>query len=348
MELSDRKKQILKEIVGSYIDTGEPVGSKLIATKHSVGLSSATIRNEMAELEELGLLEQPHTSAGRIPTSTGYREYVDNLMQFYKLTMDEIKAIDDKMRFKLAQLDSIIEQSGKVMSQLSQMTAVAMLPRTSGKVITRFETVPVDNHSFLLVMIMTGNTLKTRHIKVGLDMDEESVRRVAAVLNEKMSGLSPDSVSLSAIMEMEHRMGEHAAVISPITKLVYQAVNEDDRSQLFVEGVNNLLKYPEYQDVNKAREILQVFEERQPILKMLDVAPDDKVNVFIGDEHTITSHDDMSLIFKKLSFGGKGMGGIGIIGPKRMDYPKIIARLDYCAQLMSGLLLEESDDKDTT
>lgn len=347
MELSERKKQILRAVVNSYIDTGEPAGSKYIAGNYGISLSSATIRNEMAELEDLGYLEQPHTSAGRIPSTLGFREYVNNLMDMYNLTVDEVRTINDSLSPKLTQLDSIIEQAGRLMSQLSNLTAVALMPKPSEAAVTRFEIVPVEPYSFLLVMICSNSTIKTRHVRVSYEMNADVLRQLVIVLNEGMAGKNADAVSLPVIMAMERAMGAYSPLINPILKVVYSAISEDDRSQLFVEGINNLLKYPEYHDVNKAREIIELFEQKEPLVKMLDTARTNAMNVFIGDEHTITSLGDTSLVFKTFEAGDNMVGAIGVMGPKRMDYSKVIARLEYFSHNIKGLIApaDSSDDE---
>ena len=344
MELSDRKKQILRAVANSYIDTGEPVGSKHIAESYGLSLSSATIRNEMAELEDLGYLEQPHTSAGRVPSTLGFREYVNSLMDMYNLTVDEVRAINDNLNPKLTQLDSIIEQAGKLMSKMSNLTAVALLPKSAGIIINRFEIVAVEPYSFLLVMICSNNTIKTRHIRVSFEMSEPILRQLVIVLNENLSGMRVEAVALPIIIKMERAMGNYSSIINPILKVVYSAISEDDRSQLFVEGINNLLRYPEFQDVSKAREIIEMFEQKDPLMRMLDTPQKNSMNVFIGDEHTITSSGDTSLVFKSFAANDKTVGVIGVVGPKRMDYSKVIARLEYFSQNLKGIISPDDDE----
>jgi len=343
MELNERKKLILKVVVDTYIEKCEPVGSKYLADYY-INLSPATIRNTMNELEHLGLLEQPHTSAGRIPSSLGYRVYVDDLMQNYKLTSNEIKQITDNLNIKLSRLDKIVEQAGKAMSSMTSLMAVSMSPKSSSVSIAKIDCVYFDVNNFLLVILTSVSVVKTKHIRSRLAISEEILDYFKKVLNANLVNIDICEVSLPMILNMESMMGAYAAIISPILKVIYEAVREINESQIYIDGAVNLLNMPEYRDLEKAKNLITLMENKTEITEVFSQSQKDSLNIYIGDENAITSGGDLSLIFKTFSIGGEILGTIGVMGPKRIDYSKVIAKLEYFAGSITEMIKNEVDE----
>lgn len=345
MELNERKKLILKAVVDTYIEKCEPVGSKYLAEYHNINLSPATIRNTMNELEQLGLLEQPYTSAGRIPSSLGYRVYVDNLMHSYMLTSNEIKEITENLNIKISRLDKIIEQAGKLISSMTSLMSVSMTPKSNSVSIIKIDCVYFDLNNFLLVILTSVSIVKTKHIHSRLDISEDILSYFKKVLNANLANVDINTVSLPLILSMEAMMGAYSEIISPVLKVIYEAVREINESQIYIDGAANLLNMPEYHnDLEKAKSLINLLENKNGITELLSQSEKDSLHIYIGEENAITSLGDSSFIFKTFSLGGEILGAMGIMGPKRMDYSKIIAKLEYFAGSMAEIIKNEIDE----
>jgi heat-inducible transcriptional repressor len=347
LDLNDRKKLILKASVDTYIEKCEPIGSKYLVDYYNIGLSPATIRNTMNELEQLGLLEQPYTSAGRIPSSLGYRVYVDNLMQSYRLTSNEIKEIreiNEHLNIKISSLDKIIEQAAKLMSVLTSLMSVSMTPKIISVKIIKFEILYIDSNNFLLVIITSVNIAKTKHVYNKTEMSPEVLARLSTILNDNLVNIDISTVSLPLILDIEAMMGSYSAIISPVLKIIYEAITDINNAQVYIDGMVNLLKMPEYHDIEKAKNLINLIENKDSLTNLLSEAKQDELSIVIGEENSITSSGDSSLIFKTFSLGDKVMGAIGVIGPKRMDYSKIIAKLEYFSKNMADIISNENDN----
>ena len=337
-ELSERKKLILKAIVEAHIKLGEPVGSKYLTQEAKIPYSSATIRNEMAELEVLGYLEQPHTSAGRIPSELGYRFYVDTLVYQYDMSTKEANELEKLLSVKKSEIDKILEKATQVASAITNYTALSLRPRPSAITIRRYETVYLDPHSFIIVMIASQDTVKTRNIKLNFAVSSDTVAHLSEVLNSNLSGVSIEQINISVIMKMESELSECPELISIIVKNIYEAMNELG-SEIKFEGVNRLLQYPEYADLDKLQKMISTIEEKNDIIKAISTIDqsDDDTKIFIGSENMVKIMDDSTLIYKNLKLNGKTIGAIGIIGPCRMDYSKVLATIDKLSYEISQL-----------
>ena len=345
MELTDRKKQILKAIIDSYIEKCEPVGSKYLMEFYNMDLSPATIRNTMNELEQLGLLEQPYTSAGRIPSSLGYRVYVDSLMQSYRLTSKEIKEINENLNIKISRLDKIIEQAGKLMSGLTSLMSVSMTPKSTSVSILKIDIVYFDQNNFLLVILTSANIVKTKHMYSRSDIGSEVLEHLKKILNSNLINTDINTVSLPLILSMETMMGSYSGIVSPVLKIIYEAISEINEAQIYIDGAANLFNMPEYHDVAKAKSLVNLMENKDKLLNIFSQSEEDRLNIYIGEENSVTSGGDSSFIFKTFSVGDKILGAIGVIGPKRMEYSKIIAKLEYFSSNMADIIKNEIDDK---
>ena len=346
MELNERKRNILRAIVEAYIERGEPVGSKYLTETAGVNLSSATIRNVMAELEQLNLLEQPHTSAGRVPSTLGYRVYVDSLMQSYMLTAGEIDHIKENLGAKLSDLNKLAEQASKLISSLTSLMSVSMTSKISACTISRFDAIPMGSGEFLLVLITSAGLVKTQYIRSERELEGDTLPALCRVFNENLQGVPPDEITLPLILRLKKGMGLYSFLVSPILNIIYDTVTEIDDARLYIDGITNLLKCPEYHDMSKAYEILRLVDEKEDLISLLSGSARDGLNVFIGDENRITTQGASSFLFKTFALGSQTLGVIGVIGPKRMDYSKSAATLEYLSEKMAEIIKLGSDMKD--
>lgn len=346
-ELSDRKRSILKAIVEAHIKIGEPVGSKYLMQEAQIPYSSATIRNEMAELEALGYLEQPHTSAGRIPSELGYRFYVDTLVNQYDSTTREAKELKKLLSVKQSEIDKILENATKVASAMTNYTALSLRPRPSSITIKRYEAVYLDPSSILIVMIASGvDSVKTRNIKLPFEVSEELIRFLSQVLNGYLTGISINEMNISLMLEMEKALESSGSwdkkllseLVSISVKSIYETLNELG-SEIKFEGVNRLLEYPEYKNLDKLQKMISAIESKEDIIKAVSTIDqsDDETKIFIGSENMVKIMDDSTLIYKNLKLNGKTIGAIGIIGPCRMDYSKVLATIDRLSEEINNM-----------
>lgn len=326
-ELSERKKQILKAIVDAHIEGGGPVGSKYILQNQQLTCSSATIRNEMAELEEMGYLEQPHASAGRVPSEQGYRFYVDSLIEHYVMTTNEIAQINDLLRTKMGELDQILVAASHLASNLTNYTGIAIKPKISAVSISKFEAIYLAPDHYILVAV-SSTAVKSKHIHGQPIYTQGAVAKLASVFNRFLTGLSADQITLPMIMEMEAEMGADSAMVSPAIKVIYDILSELDQGEMRISGINHLLQYPEYSNVEQLQELLGTLEKKEDILNLVSKNASDGINVVIGSESEVKVMNNSALVFKPIIKDGKTLGAIAVLGPRRMDYAKVLATLE--------------------
>ncbi len=327
-ELSERKKLILKAIVDAHIEGGGPVGSKYILQNQQLSCSSATIRNEMAELEEMGYLEQPHASAGRVPSELGYRFYVDSLLEHYAMTTAEIAQINNLLKAKMGELDQILLAASNLASNLTNYTGIAIKPRVQSISISKFETIYLEPNHFILIAVTSGGTVKSKHVRSDAAVTQETVSHLATALNMHLVGLSAEQITLPIIMKMEAQMGTDAGVVGAVMKVVYDILSELDEGEMRISGINRLLQYPEYSDVGQLQELLGTLEKKDDILNLVSKTESDDINIVIGSESEVKVMDKSALVFKPIVKDGRTVGAIGILGPRRMDYAKVLATLE--------------------
>lgn len=353
-ELSERKKLILKALVEAHIEGGEPIGSKAILQNNLLSCSSATIRNEMAELEQMGYLVQPHTSAGRVPSELGYRFYVDSLVEQYATTTHEVAQINQLMKAKMAEIDQILETASRLASSMTNYTGIAIKPKASSVMMSKFELVSIDAHHFAMLMITAGGAIKTKKVKTAGTVDEDALRRLADLLNEWLCGLSADQITLPIIMELESEMGDAAHLVGAAVKCVYEVMSELDGGEMRLSGINHLLKYPEYSDSQQFGQLLGTLESQDEILDLVSQADSDEVNVLIGSESPVKVMNNSSLVFKPIKKDGRTIGVIGVLGPRRMNYKQVLKTIDEITGSISSMMntdavpkqLTGKDDKD--
>ena len=339
--LSERKKRILKAIVDAHIVDGEPVGSKYVMQDEHLNCSAATIRNEMAELEALGYLEQPHTSAGRVPSELGYRFYVDSLIESYAMTTHEITEINKVLKSKMNELDQILLTASKLAGNMTNYTSFLIKPRASSVRIRRFDVVYVDRHSLLLILISDGGNVLTKRLSFEITVTQMNADDLRALLNQHLAGLTANEITLPIIMDVESAMGDKSSIVTPIIKIIYESMNELDGGDLKVSGMDRLLQYPEYSNKDQLRELLGAFEKKDDILELVSDADSDGVNVVIGSESSVKVMNNSALVFKPVVRDGKTLGAIGIIGPCRMDYANVMATVDALAESVGKMINNE-------
>ncbi len=331
--LSERKKKILSAVVTAYIENGEPVGSKMLADNEQLHCSSATIRNEMAELEALGFLEQPHTSAGRVPSELGYRYYVNLLRKRYEMTNVELAALNTAMEEKLTEIDSILAEASKIASSLTNYTGIALKPQITRTTVERFESFHRSENGVILIMLLNNGEVKTKNLHLPFPVAKEALSRLTALMNTLVVGRTAKEISFSAVCDLEKAMGLYSSLVSPVLKTVYDTLSEADGGDVHVQGVNRLLEYPEYSDVSEIRSMLDAFEEKERLLDMVgDKARESEgVNVYIGKENPVANMQNSAFVYRTIRHNGEVVGAIGVIGPRRMDYSKVIETIDRLA-----------------
>ena len=343
--LSPRKRQILRAIVDAHINHGEPVGSKYLSQEGLISCSSATIRNEMAELEEMGYLVQPHTSAGRVPSELGYRFYVDSLIEQYSHTRDEIDEINERLRYKLTEMDEILAEASKIASSFTDYMGIAF-KSGKGKVrINRFDSVYISPRDFLLVMMFSGDVVKPKTIHLSFSLTKEDLRRFTEALNLYLVNLESDAITMPIIVRLESIMGGLSAMVHPTVKVIYETMNELDTADIKLDGVTNLLQYPEYSDASKVRGLLGILEEKDRIIDVISshtATTEDGISVYIGTEDGQDVMSNSTIIFKNISVGGTQLA-IGVIGPKRMNYQKVIGMITRLASGLDRMFGEDTD-----
>ena len=341
--LTPRKMQILKAIVDAHINNGEPVGSKFLAQDVRITCSPATIRNEMAELEEMGYLRQPHTSAGRIPSELGYRFYVDSLVRQYSSTKTEIDEINERLRYKLTEMDEILSEASRLAASFTDYTGIAFKAGVGQVRISKFDSVYLSPRDFLLVMLFKGDMVKAKPIHLNFSVSEDDLRLFTETLNIYLQNTTSDDITMPMIMKIEAIMGAAGAMVHPTMKAIYETMSELDTADIKLDGVNKLLQYPEYSDVSKLRDLMGVLEEKEKLLDVISshTAMDDEINVYIGREDDSDAMRDTTMIFKNVNVGGKKVA-IGVIGPKRMNYSKVIGMINQLALAIDSTFGDEA------
>ena len=340
MELSDRKKRILAAIIDNYVQNAEPVGSKTIAQNSGLGLSSATIRNEMAELEDLGFLEQPHTSAGRIPSPMGYRLYVNELMRRYMLSIEETEEINRQLRQRVQQLDRLIADVGTIATQLTSLPAWTMMAPAKATV-QRFDLIHVDTNTVIVVAMLSNHTVKSKLVHLAGQIDPEMLVRLGALANANLAGITEDKITIDLISLTERAAGDNVGLAAIIASFALEVLEEVGAGEARLTGVSQLLRQPEYRDPDKAHRMMNFLSDGGKLLELPSPSLE-TVKVIIGPENLAEELKDSSVIMAGYNAGDGLQGMIGVVGPTRIDYARVAARLKYLASGIGRLLTNES------
>ncbi|MFB9280086.1 heat-inducible transcriptional repressor HrcA [Cohnella cellulosilytica] len=336
--LSERQRMILNAIVDDYIRSAEPIGSRSISKRGDVTFSPATIRNEMADLEEMGLLEQPHTSAGRIPSIKGYRYYVDHLVTLGAIGDRDARMIRSFFAEKMLHWEGIIEHAATILSQMTNYTSIVLGPETFNTTLKHFQFVPLSDNSAVAIIVTNTGHVEHRTISIpeGISMDD--MTRTVNLLNDKLAGVPFFKVKSALHNEVAKELSRYVERFEEILALLEQTIDDKQEPKVYLSGAANMLMQPEFKDVDKVKSILGMLEETPLIVQLFQANPGG-IQVKIGTENAHEAINHCSLITATYSFDGQSLGTIGILGPTRMEYAKVIGLLDYLskdiAQLMS-------------
>lgn len=344
MQLDERKEKILYAIIRNYQETGEPVGSRTISKYSDLNLSSATIRNEMADLEEMGLIVQPHTSAGRIPTDKGYRIYVDKMMSEKHFVPAET---NNFILQKVDRMELMLKQMAKLLAVNTNYATMISAPRY-GKVKLKFiQLSQMEGHRLLTVIVAEGNFIKNTMIDIDVELSNDEVLSLNLLLNTNLNGLTVDEISLGIISKIKSQAGEHADIVEKVLDAIAEAICKDEELQVYTSGATNIFKYPELSDESRASMIINAFEEKQQLTNLLaDNSMDEEkqgIQVYIGEETPIQSMKDCSVVTATYELSDGLKGTIGIIGPKRMDYEKVVGTLNKLKENLGDMFSKEDN-----
>lgn len=328
MELDDRKLKILKAIISNYLETGEPVGSRTISKYTDLNLSSATIRNEMADLEELGLIMQPHTSAGRIPTDKGYRLYVDHMMIEKDTEIEEMKM---QLLDRVDKMESLLKQVAKVLAYNTNYATLVTAPQYQNSKLKFIQLSQVDENQLLAVIVVDGNVIKNKLMQVERMLGNDEILKLNVLLNTFLQGASLQDINLEMIQTIKTQAGEFADIMENIFQGITEAIHEADQVEIYTSGATNMLKYPELGNIEQTTKLLEALEERQGLDELIDESihgeSSNGIQVYIGEESPVSNMKDCSIVTATYELQEGARGTIGIIGPKRMDYQKVVSTL---------------------
>ena len=323
MELDERKEKILKAIIQTYLETGEPVGSRTISKYSDLKLSSATIRNEMSDLEELGYIIQPHTSAGRIPSDKGYRFYVD---QIIKEKDSQVEHMQELMIQRVDRVELLLKQLAKVLANNTNYATLISGPSYNQTKLKFIQLSKVEEHKLLVVVVVEGNIIRNSFVTIDEELSDEELLNLNILLNSSLNGLTIEEINLGVIAKMKEQAGSHRRVVDLVLNEVSEVIRfQDEDLQIYTSGATNIFKYPELIGTLEHKELLRGLIDGQQQNKTDD--PDNEIQVYIGDETPVQSMKDCSIVTANYALGDGMRGTIGIVGPKRMDYEKVVSTL---------------------
>ena len=335
MELTDRKKQILKIVVESYINTAEPVGSKAIVEQMPGKISSATIRNELADLVEMGYLEQPHTSAGRVPSAKGYRLYVNELMERKALSPEETAKINDALSGQMKQVDQVISQAGQMVSSFVGYPTYAVADHRTVATVQRFELISVSESSFIAVVMLSDNRVKSQLMQLDLPVDAETLPHLSHLLNTHFVGAAPEQMNATLMSLSDQVSGQWFLLLNRVTEYACTLLEETQHQQVFTNGASQLLKFPEFRDIDKAHDLMSFMVDNKEDLPVPQ--SDAPMQILIGPENVNDALKESSVVIASYDIGDNMRGLVGVVGPTRMDYAAVAARLSYFAESLSRM-----------
>ncbi|MDE7267465.1 MAG: heat-inducible transcriptional repressor HrcA [Lachnospiraceae bacterium] len=335
MDLDERKQKILQAIIQNYLETGEPVGSRTISKYTDLNLSSATIRNEMSDLEELGYIIQPHTSAGRIPSDKGYRLYVDRMMlekeeQLNQATQ-EVKEMQRILLEREDKMESVLKQMAKMLAVNTNYATMITAPQVRGNKLKFIQLSRVDKGQLLTTIVIEGNVIRNSMISVDDPLDDETLLKLNILLNTNLNGLPIEEINLAMISKLKQQAGTYAGIVAEVMDAVAAEIKSDEDIEIYTSGTNNIFKYPELADNQRASELITTFEEKQLLTELVNETLTDEtgtgIQVYIGNETPVKTMKDCSVVTATYELEEGVKGTIGIIGPRRMDYDKVIHTL---------------------
>ena len=348
MELDDRKLEILKAVIKNYLETGEPVGSRTISKFSELKLSSATIRNEMSDLEDMGYLVKPHTSAGRIPSDDAYRLYVDSLMQ---TKIKEEKSLKKDLIEKSDKLETLLQQVANLLAMNTNYTTVVSSPKYESNNIKFIQLSEIDEENLLIVIVLEKNAVKNTIIRLDEAVEKSLLLKLNIMLNSFLAGLNMKDINIGVIAKMKEQAGEYVNLVGRIIDAIGSVFSEDDSLRIYTSGTTNILKYPELNDSDNMQKLLYTIEEKKELSALLtdrmDDGNDDGIQVYIGNDTNVESLKDCSVVTATYEIEEGVYGKIGIVGPKRMDYAKVVGSLKNLMRQLDSIFKHQSEDKTT-
>ena len=337
MDMDERKLKILQAIIQNYMETGEPVGSRTISKYTDLNLSSATIRNEMSDLEDMGYILQPHTSAGRIPSDKGYRLYVDTMLEKKDREVADIK---DLFLEKTDKLETVLKQVARLLSENTNYTTLVSKPKYEHKKVKFTQLSMVSETQLLVIIVIEGNIVKDKFVNLTEPIEESQIPQINFLLNTALDGLDLTEINMALIHKMKEQAGQYAGVVGVILDAIAAAVAEEDDYGMITSGATNILKYPELSDKEKATKLLSTLEEKDTLSHWINASGDDtdhNIQVYIGDESPVEAMKDCSVVTATYHIDEGVYGKIGIVGPKRMDYEKVVGTLENTLKQLDAI-----------
>ena len=352
LELSERQITILDAVIRNYLATGEPVGSRTISKYTDLNLSSATIRNEMSDLEEMGYIVQPHTSAGRIPSDKGYRLYVDHLIEQNEKKDKEISDMKEFVIEKTEKMDKILKQAAKMLATNTNYATLVSAPDVNHNKVKFIQLSQVDDQHLLAVIVMNNNMVRNKMVNLYEALDNETILKLNILLNTSLNGLAMNEINLGTIARLKEQAGIHSGIVSDVLDALVQTFAESEDLKIYTSGATNILKYPELSDSDSAATLLSAFEEKEELASLVTESLSDSektdngtgIQVYIGNESPIQTMKDCSVVTATYDLGEGVKGTIGIVGPKRMDYEKVIDNLKTLKSQLDGIY-NKSDEE---
>jgi len=336
--LNERKLKILQAIIQDYIETAEPVGSRTLSRKYALGVSPATIRNEMADLEELGFIIQPHTSSGRIPSDKGYRLYVDQFIALRKIVDIESNYLELDLLTKVAEIEQILQCSSKLLSQLTNYTTVALAPQMKESKLKHIQLVPIDAESTLAVIITDSGMVKKPIIRLSAEVSENGFQTISNFLNDKLHGLAIKNIETALIEILSQELMDFSSIIDKIIPEIFQSLDETSDIDIFLNGAMNIFNFPEYNDIFKAKSFLELLEEKELLSSLITSFDTEGLSISIGSENIYKEAKDCSLVTATYKVDNTTLGWLSVIGPTRMDYSTVVSVMAGVSKSINELL----------
>lgn len=343
MELDERKQKILEAIIHNYMESGEPVGSRTVSKYTDLNLSSATIRNEMSDLEEMGYILQPHTSAGRIPSDKAYRLYVDTVLRNKEKEVNDAKGM---LIEKADKIDLLLQQVAKLLAENTNYTTMVSKPKYEHKKIKFIQLNKISDVQLLIILVLDNNQVSNKLINLDCDLDENVVSQLNFMINAALNGLDVTEINMAIMQEIKEKAGDYGDLAGSILDSIGEAMSDSETSEIYTSGATNILKYPELSDKEKMVELLSTFEEKQRLEAWVNDESDNEehgIQVYIGDESPVEAMKNCSVVTATYKIREGVYGKIGIVGPKRMDYEKVVGTLENCMQQLDYIFKSKQE-----
>ncbi|MFB4211881.1 heat-inducible transcriptional repressor HrcA [Shouchella sp. 1P09AA] len=338
--LTERQLLILHAIVDDYVRSAEPVGSRSISKRADVQFSSATIRNEMADLEELGFLDKPHSSAGRVPSQKGYRYYVDHLLSPHRLTVAERSRLSTLASAKLQAIEEVFQESARILSEMTSYVSIVLGPELLNERLQKIQIVPLEGMKAIVILISETGHIENHIVQLDEHVTAEDLERTVNLLNERLRGVPFSQLQQKIQFELNHLFKAHIKNYKHVLAMLQPTLSPDIAEKLFFSGRSNLMEQPEFQDMEKMRMVYRTLEEESVLYDWLKTQHFNGLNVSIGNENQLAAFDECSIVTASFAINGQHVGTLGVIGPTRMEYRRMIKVVDSLSKNMSKLLTD--------